>query len=86
MYALSPRSKKLIATIGLLLWLPFYALGAMRAGVAVLPNAGPLLTLIYYAIAGTAWIVPVGLLLPWMHREPYRIKAGQAHGDTDLQK
>jgi hypothetical protein len=26
--------------------------------------------LAYYALAGTLWIVPIGLLLPWMYREP----------------
>ena len=72
MRALSPRTKKLIATIALLLWLPLYALAAMRVGVAVLPEAGSVLTLVYYAVAGMAWILPVGLLLPWMHREPER--------------
>ena len=68
MRALSPRSKKLIATVGLLIWLPLYASVAMRVGVAVLPNAGPVLMMLYYALAGTAWIVPIGVLLPWMHR------------------
>ena len=72
MRALSPRTKKLIATIALLLWLPLYALAAMRVGVAVLPEANPFLALVYYAVAGTAWILPVGLMLPWMHREPGR--------------
>ena len=70
MRAPSSRTKKLIATIVLLIWLPLYALAAMRVGVAVLPEASPLLTLVYYALAGFAWILPVGLLLPWMHREP----------------
>ena len=72
--ALSPRTKKLIGTIATLLWLAVYALIAMRVGVAVLPNAGPLLTFLYYAITGTAWIVPVGLMLPWMHRDKRRVK------------
>lgn len=70
MRAFSPRTKKLIATIALLIWLPLYALAAMRVGVAVLPEAGPFLTLVYYALAGMVWILPVGLMLPWMHREP----------------
>jgi len=70
MRALSPRTKKLIGTIAIIVWLPVYALVAMRVGVAVLPEAGRLLTLLYYAVTGTAWIVPVGLMLPWMHREP----------------
>ena len=72
MRAFLPRTKKLIATIALLIWLPLYALAAMRVGVAVLPEANPLLTLVYYALAGFAWILPVGLMLPWMHREPER--------------
>jgi hypothetical protein len=72
MRALSARTKKLIATIALLIWLPLYALAAMRVGAAVLPEANPFLTLVYYAVAGFAWILPVGLMLPWMHREPER--------------
>ena len=72
MRALRPRTKKLIATLALVVWLPVYALAAMRVGVAVLPDAGPFLTLVYYALAGTIWILPVGLMLPWMHREPQR--------------
>ena len=72
MRALLPRTKKLIGTMALLVWLPLYALAAMRVGVAVLPEAGSFLTFVYYALAGTAWILPVGLMLPWMHREPKR--------------
>jgi hypothetical protein len=26
--------------------------------------------LLFYALAGTLWIVPIGLSLPWMYREP----------------
>jgi hypothetical protein len=70
--SLSPRTKKLIATLAMIVWLPVYALIAMRVGVALLPGAGALLALLYYAVAGTAWIVPVGLMLPWMHREPHK--------------
>jgi hypothetical protein len=72
MRALLPRTKKLMATLALLVWLPVYAFIAMRIGIAVLPEAGPFLTLVYYALAGTVWILPVGLMLPWMHREPER--------------
>jgi hypothetical protein len=72
MRARSPRTKKLIATIAILIWLPVYSLLAMRVGVALLPNAGALVTLLYYALAGTAWIIPVGLMLPWMHHDAQR--------------
>ena len=70
MSRLSPRVKKLIGTILTLVWIPLYALIAMSVGVRVLPYASWYVTLAYYALAGTLWIVPIGLLLPWMYREP----------------
>lgn len=70
MRALTPSTKKLIGTILILIWVPIYALLAMRIAVSVLPGANPLVELLYYAIAGTAWIIPVGLMIPWMTREP----------------
>ncbi|HVZ91705.1 MAG TPA: DUF2842 domain-containing protein [Rhizomicrobium sp.] len=67
---MSPRIKKLIGAIVILIWIPVYALIAMGVGVHILPQANWLATLAYYAFAGTLWIVPVGLMLPWMNREP----------------
>jgi Protein of unknown function (DUF2842) len=69
---MSPRTKKLAGTILILIWLPLYAVTAMQIGVSMLPGAGPVLTFLYYAVTGMAWIVPIGFLLPWMHREPQR--------------
>ncbi len=66
---LSPSTKKLIGTLLMLLWLVVYAMIAMGIGVRVLPHASGLVTFLYYALAGTLWIIPVGLLLPWMHRD-----------------
>jgi hypothetical protein len=66
---MSPRTKKLIGTLGLLLWIFIYSLLVMRVAVSVLPDAHWAIELLFYAIAGTAWIFPVGFLLPWMHRE-----------------
>src|SRR6516164_6138408 len=45
----TPSTKKLIGTIFIIVWLPFYALVAMRIGVAILPDAGGLASLLYYA-------------------------------------
>jgi hypothetical protein len=70
MRSLTPSTKKLIGTIVILLWVPLYALLAMRIGISILPGANPLVELLYYAIAGTAWIIPIGLMLPWMSRDP----------------
>jgi hypothetical protein len=69
--ALRARTKKLIGAIVTLLWLPVYALLAMALGLRVLPHAGGILQFLYYAVAGMAWIVPIGLMLPWMSREPW---------------
>ena len=68
---MSPRTKKLIGAIVILLWLPVYSLAAMGVGAHVLPHAHWLIALLYYALAGTLWIIPIGLMLPWMHREPF---------------
>lgn len=70
MRSLTPHTKKLIGTIVILIWVPIYALLAMRVGISILPGANPFVELLYYAIAGTAWIIPIGLMLPWMSRKP----------------
>jgi hypothetical protein len=70
--ALRPRTKKLIGAIVTLIWLPLYALLAMALGIRVLPHANAIVQFIYYAVAGMAWIVPIGLMLPWMSRDPER--------------
>ena len=68
---MSPRLKKLIAALLIILvWLPLYALVIMGVAVHVLPHAAWYVSLAFYALAGTLWIVPIGLALPWMHREP----------------
>ena len=66
---MQPRLKKLIGTVGLLLWIVVYALLVMRLAVDILPGANGFVTLLFYALAGTVWIFPVGFALPWMHRE-----------------
>ena len=67
---LSPRVKKLIATLVIILvWLPLYALVVMGLATHVLPYAAWYESLLFYALAGTLWALPIGLALPWMHRE-----------------
>lgn len=66
---MSPHIKKLIGAVLIVIWIPVYALIAMAVAVHVLPHAGAVSQFVYYALAGTLWIVPIGLLLPWMHRE-----------------
>jgi hypothetical protein len=67
------RTKTFIAAILIVfVWLPVYALFIMGLAVRVLPHAPWYVSLLFYAVAGTAWIIPIGLSLPWMHREPVR--------------
>jgi hypothetical protein len=70
--ALGIRSKKLIGAVVTLVWLAIYSLLAMAVGIRVLPHASALAQFAYYAVAGMAWIVPIGLMFPWMSREPKR--------------
>jgi hypothetical protein len=67
---MTPRAKKLIGTIIMLLWLPLYAFIAMGVAAHLLPHANWYVAFFYYAVAGTLWAVPIGLLFPWMYREP----------------
>ncbi len=64
------RAKKLIGTILILIWLPVYALLASGLAVLILPRASGVVAFLFYAIAGMLWAVPVGLMFPWMFREP----------------
>jgi hypothetical protein len=65
---MSMRWKKLIGTFILLAVLAIYVLLVMRAAVAILPLAGPVLEFFFYAVAGMAWVVPVRYLILWMNK------------------
>jgi len=55
-------------------WLDLLAGGLCGSGswdwpfACFLARAGTL-PFCFYALAGTLWIIPVGLMLPWMHRD-----------------
>ncbi|MFL6688895.1 MAG: DUF2842 domain-containing protein [Alphaproteobacteria bacterium] len=67
---LRPRTKKLIGLAVILAWLPIYILLGWSVGLRILPHAGIVMKFVYYAIAGISWIIPIGLMLPWMARDP----------------
>lgn len=71
---MSPRTKKLIGAVMMLIWIPVYAVIAMILALKILPHASGLMAFLYYAIAGTVWIIPIGLMLPWMNRESTKAK------------
>ena len=62
------RARRFIATIGVLLFLSFWVWGAVSIN-DVLPNIW-WLDLIFFAVAGIGWGVPLIPLLRWAEREP----------------
>jgi hypothetical protein len=64
---MSMRWKKLIGLFALLAILFVYSLLVMSLAVRILPTAGQIATFFFYAIAGTAWVIPVKPLIVWMN-------------------
>jgi Protein of unknown function (DUF2842) len=62
------RTRKLIGTVVLLLFLICYALAVASIGSGRITEASPLLQLAYFLVAGLAWVVPAGALIRWMAR------------------
>jgi hypothetical protein len=65
---MSMRWKKLIGMFALLAIIFVYSLLVMSLAVRILPTAGPIATFLFYAITGTAWVIPVRYLIVWMNR------------------
>jgi hypothetical protein len=69
------RTRKLVGTVVLMVFLAIYALLALAAAIVLQVNeASKLLELAYYFVAGLLWIIPAGLVIRWMGRpdEPPR--------------
>jgi hypothetical protein len=64
------RTRKLLGTVLLLVVLLIYSLVVMLAAASVLPGAGKIVELIFYAVAGVAWVLPAGYLIKWMYASP----------------
>ena len=62
------RSRKLLGTLLLVLFIVIYALIAMEVGAARFAEASAISQVLYFLIAGTAWVVPAGLLIRWIQR------------------
>lgn len=66
------RTRKLIGTVALLLFVAIYALAAASIGAGPIAQASPLAQLSYFLVAGLAWVLPAGLLIRWMQRPDAR--------------
>jgi hypothetical protein len=66
--AMPQRLRKLVGTIALVLFVSFYALTAMTLAAAKLPGASRWAQLVFFVVAGFAWIIPAGGLIYWMQK------------------
>jgi hypothetical protein len=62
------RTRRLVASAGILAFLIFYIWAAIAVGERV--PANPLAQLAYYGLAGTLWGVPLFPLLSWAEGKP----------------
>ena len=62
------RTRKLIGTVVLLVFVGLYAWVAGVIGAGRITLAPAWAQFAYYLTAGLAWIVPAGLLIRWMQR------------------
>ena len=62
------RTRKFIGTVILVLFLAVYAVVAMAFGASQVVGGSYILQVIYFCVAGLAWVLPAGLLVRWMQR------------------
>lgn len=65
---MTARTRKLIGTVGLLVFLGVYAWAAAAIGAGRITLASHWLQLAYFLAAGLLWVFPAGLLIRWMQR------------------
>ncbi|MGI9407342.1 MAG: DUF2842 domain-containing protein [Hyphomicrobiaceae bacterium] len=63
---MSPRIRKLIGTVLLLVLVFVYALLVIALAPAILKPDAPWVQLVFYVVAGLTWVIPAGALIKWM--------------------
>lgn len=64
---MSPRKRKLVGAILLLIVIAVYSLLAVAAAIILQVNeANKTVELIYYVTAGLLWVLPAGWIIKWM--------------------
>ena len=62
------RTRKLIGTVAILIFVSLYALIAMSIAQGRLQDANKFWQGLYYLVAGMGWILPIMPLIRWMER------------------
>lgn len=62
------RTRKLVGTVVLLVFLAVYAFLAMLVAVLLQVSGNKAVELLFYLIGGLAWVVPAAWLVRWMQK------------------
>lgn len=62
------RTRKLVGTIVLLVFLIVYAFLAMTAAIVLQVRASKFVEVLYYFVAGLAWLPPAAWVIWWMQK------------------
>lgn len=72
---MNPRFKKLIGTLIMIAFVALYAAIIVALAPRVLTGSSKLVEVLFYAVAGLAWVLPLLPLIRWMEKR----KAGSDH-------
>ena len=62
------RTRKLLGTIVLMIFVPIYALVVMTIGSIRLADASTLERTLFFFVGGLVWLIPAGAVIWWMQR------------------
>ncbi len=66
---MTPRTRKLVGTIALIVMITVYAFAALAVAVVLqVSNINKAGELAFYVIAGLLWVLPAGILIMWMQK------------------
>ncbi len=66
---MTPRTRKLVGTIALIVMITVYAFVALGVAVVLqVGNTSKFGELAFYVIAGLLWVLPAGILIKWMQK------------------
>jgi Protein of unknown function (DUF2842) len=57
-----------VGTLALLVMITVYSLLVIGLVATAFPQLGTGMQLLFYAIAGLAWVPPAGYIINWMHK------------------
>lgn len=65
---MTPSTRKLLATIFLLVFLVIYVFAAMMVAIVLQVNGSKVTELVYYIVAGTLWVPVAAWIISWMYK------------------